>query len=168
MWWHYIKNTTARCSEDKLLGDLNRPRIITAGTSSNQKFCWKIILNGLYCIYAHWKQVKSFWRMHKKRLSGVLPIGHTCPTILNTLPWECTGFDARPARAMGKPNARKCVRWSREKRCRVAKAIRAGFSSGAVLLNSKFHGDVLVLTPWLVDSDCEYGRCSRLSTSKLN
>ena len=59
----------------------------------------------------------------------------------------CTGFDAGPARAMGKPNARKCVRRSREKRCRVAKAIRAGFSSGAVLLNSKFHGDVLVLTP---------------------
>ena len=46
--------------------------------------------------------------------------------------WGCTGFDARPARTEGKPNTREYVRWSREKQCCIARAMQAGFSSGAV------------------------------------
>ena len=61
--------------------------------------------------------------------------------------WGCTGFDARPARTMGKPSEAKRARWSREKQCRVARAIRAGFSSGAVYIFKQNNlGDVLVLT----------------------
>ena len=61
----------------------------------------------------------------------------------------------------------RSARWSREKRCRVARAIRAGFSSGAVLSWTKIKlGDVMVLTPWLVGISCKSESCSRLSTSK--
>ena len=34
------------------------------------------------------------------------------------------------------------------------------------LVKETIYGDVMVLTPWLIDPDCECGRCSRLSTSK--
>lgn len=38
---------------------------------------------------------------------------------------------------MGKPSERMRMRWSREKRCRAARAVRAGFSSGAVYIFKK-------------------------------
>ena len=63
------------------------------------------------------------------------------------LSWGCTGFDARPARTMGKPKMRKHLRWSREKQCRVAFSNTSRFFEQSRSSLVTLHGDVLVLTP---------------------